>query len=128
MAPPQRPGQCQNVPAGPQWLVAPLNAHRTEGLEVSLRVKTPRATMGGTTFITSVIVRRLDVPAPMSPWNAPVALTIEKEDWTVAVVPGTEAELVSRMVTDPCAFVRVKASTVESCPDGPMSLSREPVT
>ena len=65
-------------------VVAPPIAQRVVGLEFSVRVKTPRATVGGATGTASVIVWRSAVPAPMSPWNAPVALTIENKDRAVA--------------------------------------------
>jgi hypothetical protein len=54
----------------PGSLAQPM-AHRIVGLEFSVSVKTPRATVGGTAEIASVIVWRLAVPLSMAPWNAP---------------------------------------------------------
>jgi hypothetical protein len=96
--------------------------------ELSVRVKTPRDTVGGTTETNSVSVLRVAVPLPTSPWNAPVALTIENEDSVVTEGLVVGAGLANWMVTDPFAVVNVKVATVDSSPDRRGIVTKEPVT
>jgi hypothetical protein len=64
----------------------------------------------------------------MSPWKAPVALTIENELSAVEGVLGTGPAFVSWIVIDPVAVDRVKDSVDEVWPIGLTSFTSVPVT
>jgi hypothetical protein len=108
-------------------LAAPI-AYAIAGLELSVNVKWPLAMVGGTTGTASVIVWRLAIPAPMSPWNAPVVLTTENEVTAVGGVLGTGAAFASWIVIDPVCVAKVKVSVEEIWPVGLTSFTMEPVT